>query len=64
MKAKKDDIVLILGKGAEEYMYRGEGREPWMGDVEAAKKSLKIVYRTNVDICNLSLSIFSHPSSY
>lgn len=40
-KAKKDDIVLILGKGAEEYMYRREGREPWIGDVEAAKKAIK-----------------------
>lgn len=46
LKAKKDDIVLILGKGAEEYMYRGEGREPWMGDVEAAKKVLEKLQHT------------------
>ena len=37
---------MILGKGAEEYMYRGEGREPWMGDVEAAKKVLEKLYHT------------------
>lgn len=46
MKAKKDDIVLILGKGAEEYMYRKDGRESWIGDVKAAKKVLEKLYHT------------------
>lgn len=42
--AKDDDIVLILGKGAEKYMYRDNGREPWIGDVEAAKKVLENIH--------------------
>ena len=39
--AEKGDTVLILGKGDEPYMYRKNGREPWMGDHEAARKVLK-----------------------
>ena len=39
--AEKGDCVLILGKGDEPYMYRRNGREPWMGDNEAAKKAIK-----------------------
>lgn len=39
--ARPGDCVLILGKGDEPYMYYEEGRRPWMGDHEAAKKVLK-----------------------
>lgn len=38
--AKTGDCVLILGKGDETYMYHKDGRVPWMGDHEAAKKVL------------------------
>lgn len=38
--AKKGDCVLILGKGDEPYMYRKNGREPWIGDNEAVRKVL------------------------
>lgn len=38
--AKKGDCILILGKGDEEYMYRQDGREPWMGDHVAARKAV------------------------
>ncbi len=38
--AEKGDCVLILGKGNEPYMYRINGREPWMGDNEAAREIL------------------------
>lgn len=39
--AEKGDCVLILGKGDEPYMYRLNGREPWMGDNAAAREILK-----------------------
>lgn len=39
--AKTGDCVLILGKGDEPYMYDKDGRRPWMGDHEAAKKAVK-----------------------
>ena len=38
--ASKGDLVLILGKGDESYMYYEEGRAPWMGDNEAARRAL------------------------
>jgi UDP-N-acetylmuramoyl-L-alanyl-D-glutamate--2,6-diaminopimelate ligase len=38
--AHRGDMVLILGKGGEVYMYYEEGRRPWMGDIEAARKAL------------------------
>lgn len=39
--AEKGDCLLILGKGDEPYMYYEEGRRPWMGDNQAARKALK-----------------------
>lgn len=39
--AGKGDCLLILGKGDEPYMYYEEGRRPWMGDHEAARKALR-----------------------
>lgn len=41
--AKAGDCVLILGKGAEQYLDRANGKEHWMGDVEAAKKAVRDV---------------------
>jgi UDP-N-acetylmuramoyl-L-alanyl-D-glutamate--2,6-diaminopimelate ligase len=41
--AHKGDLVLILGKGDESYMYYEEGRRPWIGDNEAARRALKKV---------------------
>lgn len=38
--AKSGDCVLILGKGAEQYLDRADGKHHWMGDVEAAKKAV------------------------
>ncbi len=34
-KAKAGDLVLILGKGDESYMYYEDGRKSWMGDNKA-----------------------------
>ena len=39
--AGKGDLVLILGKGDEKYMYHEDGRVPWMGDNVAATKALR-----------------------
>lgn len=39
--AEAGDCVLILGKGDESYMYYEHGREPWMGDHQAAMQILK-----------------------
>ena len=39
--ATKGDVVLILGKGAENYLDKTKGKEFWMGDDEAAKEILK-----------------------
>jgi len=39
--ANTDDTVLILGKGNEEYIYRANGKEPWIGDVNAAELILE-----------------------
>lgn len=39
--AKAGDCVLILGKGAEKYLDRADGKHEWMGDVEAAKKAVR-----------------------
>ena len=42
--ASSNDVVLILGKGAETYQDRASGKEPWMGDDKAAYEVLmKIV---------------------
>lgn len=41
--AEPGDCVLILGKGDEPYMYYRDGRKPWMGDHEAAKKAVKML---------------------
>lgn len=39
--AKAGDCVLVLGKGAETYLDRADGKHYWMGDVEAAKQAVK-----------------------
>lgn len=39
--AQSGDMVLILGKGDEPYMYRINGRSPWIGDQICAKECLK-----------------------
>ena len=39
--AKAGDCVLILGKGAEQYLDHSHGKDFWMGDVEAAKKAVR-----------------------
>ncbi|NLD10243.1 UDP-N-acetylmuramoyl-L-alanyl-D-glutamate--2,6-diaminopimelate ligase [Aminicella lysinilytica] len=39
--ARKGDLVLILGKGDESYMYYEDGRAPFIGDNEAAKRAIK-----------------------
>lgn len=39
--ANVGDCVLLLGKGDEVFMYREFGREPWMGDHNAARKCIK-----------------------
>lgn len=39
--AKAGDLILILGKGDESYMYYADGRAPWMGDNAAAREALK-----------------------
>ena len=41
--AEKDDLVLILGKGDETYMYYADGRVPFIGDNAAAREALKEV---------------------
>ena len=38
--ANEGDTVLILGKGDETFMYRENGRSPWMGDHVAAKECI------------------------
>jgi UDP-N-acetylmuramoyl-L-alanyl-D-glutamate--2,6-diaminopimelate ligase len=43
--AHKGDLVLILGKGDESYMYYERGRLPWMGDNEAARRALEKLVR-------------------
>lgn len=39
--AGRGDCVLILGKGREIYMDREDGRQPWMGDDEAAQAAIE-----------------------
>jgi UDP-N-acetylmuramoyl-L-alanyl-D-glutamate--2,6-diaminopimelate ligase len=39
--ANKNDTVLILGKGNEDYIYRSNGKEDWIGDVTACEEILK-----------------------
>jgi UDP-N-acetylmuramoyl-L-alanyl-D-glutamate--2,6-diaminopimelate ligase len=39
--ANKNDTVLVLGKGNEEYIYRANGKEDWIGDVTACEVILK-----------------------
>lgn len=38
--ANEGDTILILGKGDETFMYRENGRAPWMGDHIAAKECI------------------------
>lgn len=39
--AEPDDIVLVLGKGAEDYLDGVNGKKYWMGDDVAARKAVK-----------------------
>ena len=39
--ANVNDTVLILGKGDETFMYREFGREPWIGDHNAARRCIR-----------------------
>lgn len=42
--ANEGDTVLILGKGDEVFMYRENGRAPWMGDHIAARECIRHYY--------------------
>ncbi len=42
--ANANDTVLILGKGDEVFMYREFGREPWIGDHNAARHVIRKYY--------------------
>lgn len=39
--ANVGDTILILGKGDEVFMYREQGREPWLGDHKAARHCIR-----------------------
>ncbi len=39
--ANEGDVLLILGKGDETFMYREQGREPWMGDNNAVRDCIE-----------------------
>ena len=48
--ASKGDVVLILGKGDEPFMYHESGRVPWVGDNICAVECLKAAgYAENID---------------
>lgn len=40
-KATKNDVILLLGKGDEPYIYREQGRAPYQGDNEIAKECIR-----------------------
>lgn len=42
--ANVGDTILILGKGDEVFMYREFGREPWLGDHNAARHCIRKYY--------------------
>lgn len=42
--ANVDDTILILGKGDETFIYRENGREPYLGDHRAARKVIRRYY--------------------
>ena len=39
--AQENDTILLLGKGDESFMYRENGRAPWIGDNIAAKECIE-----------------------
>ncbi|WP_281521468.1 UDP-N-acetylmuramoyl-L-alanyl-D-glutamate--2,6-diaminopimelate ligase [Dubosiella newyorkensis] len=39
--AKESDTILLLGKGDEAFIYREEGRAPWIGDDKAARECIQ-----------------------
>ncbi|NTW95083.1 MAG: UDP-N-acetylmuramoyl-L-alanyl-D-glutamate--2,6-diaminopimelate ligase [Erysipelotrichaceae bacterium] len=41
--ANKNDTVLVLGKGNEDYICRANGKELWLGDVVACEEILKSI---------------------
>ena len=43
-QANANDTILILGKGDEPFMYREDGRTPWMGDHKAAADTIRKYY--------------------
>ena len=42
--ANVHDTIMILGKGDEEFIYREDGRSPWMGDNNAVKEIIHKYY--------------------
>lgn len=42
--ANVHDTIMILGKGDEEFMYREDGRSPWLGDNNAVKEIIHKYY--------------------
>lgn len=47
--AREGDTVLLLGKGDEPFMYRENGRAPWMGDNKAAIECIERRYSKEKD---------------
>ena len=46
--AEDGDCIVILGKGDEPYQYREDGRQPWMGDNNAAREIVRrVMYEMN-----------------
>lgn len=39
--AEKGDVVVLIGKGEEKFIYRDFGKEPWIGDEVAAEEIIK-----------------------
>jgi UDP-N-acetylmuramoyl-L-alanyl-D-glutamate--2,6-diaminopimelate ligase len=39
--ANPDDVILLLGKGDEDFIYYANGREPWIGDNKAARECIE-----------------------
>lgn len=42
--ANVHDTIMILGKGDEEFMYREDGKSPWLGDNNAVKEIIHKYY--------------------
>ena len=53
--AQEGDTVLLLGKGDESFIYRENGRAPWVGDNVAAKECIQAKFRLKIFINRLAL---------